>query len=89
MVAEEIPEASNAKKQYLESKRITAQRRKEENRVKRAKEESERIECELTEIDRRLSGDESSDYTVVSELCAKRDALEERLMKLYEIIMKE
>ena len=84
-VAEEIPEASDAKKQYLESKRITAQRRKEENRVKRAKEESERIECELTEIDRRLSGDESSDYTVVSELCAKRDALEERFMKLYEI----
>ena len=77
------------KKLYLENKRITAQRRKEENLVKRAKEECEKIESELTEIDRRLSGNEACDYTIVSELCSKKDALEERLMELYEIIMKD
>ena len=74
---------------YLENKRITAQRRKEENLVKRAKEECEKIESELTEIDRRLSGNEACDYTIVSELCSKKDTLEERLMELYEIIMKD
>lgn len=65
------------------------QRRKEENLVKRAKEECEKIESELTEIDRRLSGNEACDYTIVSELCSKKDTLEERLMELYEIIMKD
>ena len=87
--AEEIPSESDSKKLYLENKRITAQRRKEENLVKRAKEECEKIESELTEIDRRLSGNEACDYTIVSELCSKKDALEERLMELYEIIMKD
>ena len=87
--AEEIPSESDSKKLYLENKRITAQRRKEENLVKRAKEECEKIESELSEIDRRLSGNEACDYTIVSELCSKKDALEERLMELYEIIMKD
>ena len=87
--AEEIPSESESKKLYLENKRITAQRRKEENLVKRAKEECEKIESELTEIDRRLSGNEACDYTIVSELCSKKDTLEERLMELYEIIMKD
>lgn len=87
--AEENPSESDSKKLYLENKRITAQRRKEENLVKRAKEECEKIESELTEIDRRLSGNEACDYTIVSELCSKKDTLEERLMELYEIIMKD
>ena len=80
-------ETTEAKQQYLENKKNASERRKAENRIKRAKAESEKVESEIAELEEQLSSDESGDYKVIAELYDRKTALEERLMELYEIIM--
>ena len=46
--------------------------------------EIEKLENELSDITEELFGDAASDYIRASELDEKKNALEERLMEIYE-----
>ena len=78
---------SEAKQQYLEAKRATQEQRRAENRIRRAKEESEKLEKRLEELEELEEGIDPSDYTALGELYSEREALEARLLELYEIVM--
>ena len=78
---------SEAKQQYLEAKRATQEQRRAENRIRRAKEESEKQEGRLEELEELENSIDPSDYTALGELYSEREALEARLLELYEIVM--
>ena len=80
-VAEEV--VSAAKEQYLKNKKEAADRRNAQKRLERLRAEAERIEKEIDEIDTEMNGEAASDYTRLSELDEKKNALEERLLEIY------
>lgn len=74
---------SAAKEQYLKNKREAADRRNAQKRLERLRAEAERIEKELDGIDAEMNGEAASDYTRLSELDARKNELEERLLEIY------
>ena len=87
------PEASAAvaaspsgKEQYLENKRRAAEERKAQKRVEKLSAEAEKIEKELEEIAIQMEGEAAFDYVLLAELDNKKNALEERLLEIYEEI---
>lgn len=77
---------SAAKEQYLKNKRDAAAARKEQAMRERLKKESESLEARLVEIDAELYGSAATDYVRAAELEAEKNAAEERLLEIYEII---
>ncbi len=77
-------EMSSAKEQYLKAKKENADSRKAQRRIERLKAEAEKIENELSEIDEEMNGEAAYDYARLTELDEKKNALEERLMEIYE-----
>ena len=77
-------EISSAKEQYLKAKKENADSRKAQRRIERLRAEAEKIENELAEIDVEMNGEAAYDYARLTELDEKKNALEERLMEIYE-----
>ena len=77
---------STQKEQYLKNKQEQAEARKQKNRLERAKKEIERLEAELEQVETEMAGEAAYDYVRLSELDTKKNALEERLLELYEEI---
>jgi ATP-binding cassette subfamily F protein 3 len=80
----EAPKMSAGKEQYLKNKQDAAAARKEQARVRRLKEEAERLEARIGEIDAELYGDAATDYKKAAELEEEKSAAEERLLEIYE-----
>ena len=82
-VAETVAVGSG-KEQYLRNKQQAAEARKKENRLRRLKEECEQVENRIGEIDEELFGSAATDYMRAAELESEKNALEERLLEIYE-----
>ena len=82
----EHPKISANKEQYLKNKQDAAAARKEQARIKRLKEEAERLEARIEEIDTELYGSAATDYKKAAELEAEKNSAEERLLEIYEDI---
>ena len=77
---------SSGKEQYLQKKQEAAAARKQEARLRRLKEESEKIEARIESIDGELFGSAATDYVRAAELEQEKNTLEERLLEIYEEI---
>ena len=72
------------KEEYLKRKQGAADRRKEAARQRKILSEIEKIEKEIDEITEALFGEAATDYVRAAELDERKNALEERLLELYE-----
>lgn len=72
------------KEDFLARKKQAADARREQRRIENLKKEQEKIEAELEQIENDLYGEAATDYKKAAELTARKDALEERLMEIYE-----
>ena len=77
---------SSQKEQYLRNKQEAAEARRAKNRLERLRKEAEKLEAELDEVEREMNGDAAYDYVRLSELDERRNAIEERLLEIYEEI---
>ena len=77
---------STNKELYLQKKKESADARNAQKRLERLKKEAEKIEEELEDISNEMSGEAAYDYVRLSELEEKKNALEERLLEIYEEI---
>ena len=75
---------SSNKEQYLKNKQATADARKRKNYLDKLRRECESIEAELAAIEEELFGSAAADYVRAAELDERKNALEERLMEIYE-----
>ena len=75
---------STQKEDFLARKKQASDARREQRRIENLKKEQEQIEKELEQIETDLFGEAATDYKKAAELTAKKDALEERLMEIYE-----
>ncbi len=81
----ENEKASTAQKEdFMARKKQASDARREQKRIENLKKEQEKIERELEEIEEALYGEAATDYKKAAELTAKKDALEGRLMEIYE-----
>ena len=80
--SEKAPTAQ--KEDYLARKKQASDARREQRRIENLKKEQEKIEAELEQIEIDLFGEAATDYKKAAELTAKKEALEERLMEIYE-----
>jgi hypothetical protein len=71
---------------YLQNKKQAADARKAQRRLEKLAAEQEKIEAELEAIETQMSGEAAYDYVRLAELDTKKNALEERLLEIYEII---
>ena len=71
---------------YLQNKQKAADARKAQRRMERLEAESREIEAELERISAEMEGDAAYDYVRLAELDTKKNALEERLLEIYEEI---
>ncbi|MBQ4097020.1 MAG: ABC-F family ATP-binding cassette domain-containing protein [Clostridia bacterium] len=76
--------AERAKEDYLERKRQSADRRKQEKRRAEVAREIARLEAEIIEIDELLFGEAATDYVRAAELTDRKITAEDMLMSLYE-----
>ncbi len=76
--------ASTQKDIYLQNKKRAADERRAQNRLKRLSEEAQKIEEQIEQIDKEMSGEAAYDYVRLAELDSKKTALEERLLEIYE-----
>lgn len=72
------------KEDFLARKKQASDARREQKRIENLKKEQAQIEAELEQIEIDLFGEAVTDYKKAAELTAKKDALEERLMEIYE-----
>ncbi len=81
------PEVMTAsKEQYLNAKRDQADKRKQERRIVKAKEDIERLEKRIEELNAEMSGDVAFDYVKLAALSSEYDECEAKLMELYELL---
>ena len=71
---------------YLQNKKQAADARKAQRRLERLAAEQEKIEAELEAIAAEMSSEAAYDYVRLAELDTKKNALEERLLEIYEEI---
>ncbi len=71
---------------YLMNKKQAADERRAKRRLEKLGAEAEQIERELEDIEKEMSGEAAYDYVRLSELDTKKNALEERLLEIYEEI---
>ena len=80
----EAEKSSQGKEEYMKRKASNADRRKLAARQRKVESEIAKIEKEIEDITEELFGDAASDYIRAAELDEKKNALEERLLELYE-----
>ena len=84
-LSNETSKAPTAQKEdFMARKKQASDARREQRRIENLKKEQEKIEKELEQIEIDLFGEAATDYKKAAELTAKKDALEERLMEIYE-----
>ncbi len=76
---------TDSKESYLKNKRQNAETRKLERKISHAKEEAEKTEKAIEEIDRQIE-EAATDYVRSAELWAKKEELEAVLLELYEFL---
>ncbi len=76
--------ASAGKEQYLKNKQAAAEARRRRTRLEKLRQECAALEAELETIDADLFGEAAADYLRAAELDARKTAVEERLMEIYE-----
>jgi len=81
---EETEEISSGKLSYLENKKQQQEKRRHENTMKRIRENISKIEKEIERLDNIMFGEESSNAELVAECFEKKEALEAKLLHLYE-----
>lgn len=81
-----VDTAPSQKDVYLQNKKLAADARKAQNRIKKLSAEAEKIEAELESISAEMSGEAAYDYVRLAELDQRKNALEERLLEIYEEI---
>lgn len=77
---------SKSKEEYLNNKKMLSEKRKLETKIKRTNAKITELETELSEVDNEIIGDASTDYERLGELMTKKEAIETRLLELYEIL---
>lgn len=83
--AETVKEpVSDAKAQYLKNKQAAADERKRLRRIEALRAESERLESELSRIEKELFGPAASDYKKAAELDALKSEVEAALLAAWE-----
>ena len=75
---------TSQKEQYLRNKQMVADARRAQKKKERLEAESKKIEAELEELETRMNGEAATDYVLLAELDKKKNALEERLLEIYE-----
>ena len=75
------------REEYEARKREAARRRGDEKRLAAARRRVPEIEARLDAIKTELFGEAASDYLRASALESEREALEEELLTLYELIL--
>jgi ATP-binding cassette subfamily F protein 3 len=75
-----------SKEQYLNAKRDQAEIRKQERRLKKAKDDVVLCEQRIEEINSELSKDKFFDYVELTKLSEELEACETKLLELYELI---
>ncbi len=84
-LSNETSKAPTAQKEdFMARKKQASDARREQRRIENLKREQEKIEAELEQIEIDLFGEAATDYKKAAELTSKKDALEERLMEIYE-----
>ena len=84
-LSNETSKAPTAQKEdFMARKKQASDARREQRRIENLKREQEKIEAELERIEADLFGEAATDYKKAAELTSKKDALEERLMEIYE-----
>jgi len=83
--SEKSDKMTDAKESYLQNKREQAEIRKQERKIRLAKEEVEKIENELVMLEADIKECET-DYVRSAELWEKKESLENRLLELYEML---
>ena len=83
---EKSPEPGSGKEQYLKNKKDAAEERRIRARLLRLRKEAETLEEELAAIEEEMNGSAATDYVRLAELDTKKNALEERLLEIYEEI---
>ena len=82
--AQEAAKESQGKEEYQKRKQDASERRREAAQRRKVRSEIEKLEKELEDINEELFGDAATDYIRAGELDSRREAVEERLMELYE-----
>jgi peptidoglycan hydrolase CwlO-like protein len=82
----EAASTSTNKDMYLKKKKETADARNAQKRLERLRAEASKIENEIDEIDEKMNGEAATNYTLLAELDERKNALEERLLEIYEEI---
>ena len=80
------PQVSSGKEQYLRAKQDASDARRAKARLDRLKKEAEKLEGELEAIEAEMNGEAAYDYVRLAELDERKNALEERLLEIYEEI---
>lgn len=80
----EIREEKPKNLDYNEQKRLAAEKRKRENKLKKTEEQIFELEQKIEELNRQLMAS-GSDYGKANELSKEVDALNEELLKLYSV----
>ncbi len=77
---------SEGRDAFKETKSQKSKERTEQRRLQNLAKEKDALETELDEVTTELYGDAATDYKRAAELEARREAIEERLMEIYEEI---
>ncbi len=85
----EIKTVSESKNAYLKKKEEASEKRRLAHKIEVARKEAERIENRISEIDAECQSEASSDHKRLSELFVEKNALEEKLMEYYELLMEK
>ena len=72
---------------YEEQKQLLREERAKEKRRERAKEKAAALEKEMEELEEELYGSAAQDYVRATEIEARRAAIEEELLTLYELFL--
>ena len=85
----EVKKETEAKSEYLKKKEEASAKRKLEHKIEVSKKEVERIEKRIEEIDTESASVASTDHKRLAELYEEKEALEEKLMELYEFLSQQ
>ena len=83
---EKTAPVSSAKEEYLRKKQAASDERKKQTLLTKLRREAETLEGELEQIEEELFGSAAADYVRAAELDARKTAVEERLLEIYEAL---
>ena len=82
-----VSKSTSSKEEYEQKKREAAKERQRERAIEKARARIEELERRLEEVDGELFGKAASDYVRAAEIDTEKNAIEEELLTLYELVM--